>query len=195
MHDREMQSAIAIIKDEHRSLGAVIRAMQQHLEHAPRQTPDFRLLRAALYYIEAFTTALHHPKEEAYLFRLLRERTDEFDVPLARLERDHVMESQILYELRRALKRYQALTADGPAAFAHTLARFAEAAKEHMEFEEEVILPAAGRHLLPRDWQGIAQAFGKNGDPRFGAVPVEELDQLFAEIRGLMPKGETESGS
>jgi hemerythrin-like domain-containing protein len=190
MSEHEMQSAVAMIKDEHRSLAAVIKSMQYLLEQAQAsgQNPDFALLRAAVYYIETFTEALHHPKEEAYLFRLLRSRTDKFDADLDRLEREHIREEQTYYELVRALKRYQAFTTDGPAAFAHTLERFANEAWEHMRFEEGVILPAAARHLTAEDWQEIAQAFGDNGDPRFGKVPDEQFRKLFAHILSLMPE-------
>ena len=71
MSDQAMQSAIALIKEEHGSLAAVIKAMQQQVDLAEsgQGRPDFRLLRRALYYIETFTEGIHHPKEEVYLFR------------------------------------------------------------------------------------------------------------------------------
>ena len=191
MSEHEMQSAIAIIKDEHRSLAVVIKGMSFLLERAQAsgEPPDFPLLRAALYYIETFTEALHHPKEEAYLFRLLREHTGEFDEQLARLEREHAEEEQTYYELARTLKRYGGSTADGPAAFAEVFNRFAAEAWKHMSFEEEVILPAATRYLTPEDWQKIAQAFSANGDPRFGRAPDQQFGKLFAHIQSLMPEG------
>ena len=37
-------------------------------------TPDFTLFGAMVYYIDAFPERFHHPKEETYLFRLLRLR-------------------------------------------------------------------------------------------------------------------------
>jgi len=186
-----MQSAVAIIKDEHRSFAAVIKGMQHLMEQAEAGGggANFRLLRASIYYIETFTEALHHPKEEAYLFRLLRSRTREFDRELARLEREHIEEEQTYYELARALRRYQNSNEDGEAAFAHTLERFAEAAWEHMRFEEEVILPAAARYLSPEDWKEIGEAFFRNADPRFGREPDEEFHRLFGELQSLIPEG------
>lgn len=192
MSEHDMQSAVASIKDEHRSLATVIKGMTYLLERAQAcgEPPDFQVLRAALYYIETFTEALHHPKEDAYLFRLLRARTGEFDEQLARLEREHEEEEQTYYELARTLKRYSASTEDGPAAFANVLHRFAAEAWKHMSFEEEVILPAAVCHLTPEDWQEIGRAFGANGDPRFGRVLDEQYRKLFAHIQSLMPERE-----
>jgi len=191
MSEHEMQSAVAMIKDEHRSLATVIKSMQYLLEQAQAsgQSPNFGLLRAAVFYIESFTERLHHPKEEAYLFRLLKSRTSEFDRELARLQCEHVEEEQTYYELARALRRYEACIADGPAAFADILGRFAEAAWEHMRLEEEVILPAATRHLTAEDWQEVVEAFFKNDDPRFGTEPDEYFHQIFALLQSLMPEG------
>lgn len=189
MSEDAMQSAVAIIKAEHRSLAAVLKGMQYLLEQAQAtgHGPNFGLLRAGAYYIEAYAETLHHPKEEAYLFRLLSRRTGEYDEEIARLEREHMDEAQDFYELARALKRYQARTEDGPAAFQAALSRMAEGAWRHMRCEEEVILPAAVRHLSPADWQEIAQAFSRNGDPRFGSEPDEHFRALFARLGSLIP--------
>lgn len=190
MSEQEMQLAVAAIKDEHRSLATIIKGMEYVLERARTtgEDADFRLLRAALYYIESFTETLHHPKEEAYLFRLLRRRTKEFDGTLAQLEREHAEEEQTYYELARNLRRYQVCAEGAEAAFADTLGRFAEAAWQHMRFEEEVILAAAARHLTAEDWHEIAGAFGSNGDPRFGRAPDEHFRRLFAQIVAMMPE-------
>lgn len=189
MSEQSRLAAIAIIKDEHRSLGAVIKGMEYLLAQGrgPGQRVNFQLLRASLYYIETFTEALHHPKEEGYLFRLLRNRTHDFDAQLAELEKQHVEEEGTYYELTRNLGRFQAHTPDAERAFAATLERFANEAWKHMRLEEEVILPAAAHCLTDEDWQEIAQAFSDNGDPRFGRAPDEHFRELFAQIQSLMP--------
>jgi hemerythrin-like domain-containing protein len=191
MSEQEREAAIAIIKDEHRSFAAVISGMQYLLGEAQAagRAPDFRLLRAAIFYIETYTEALHHPKEEAYLFRLLRERTSEFDGELTRLEREHFEEEQTYYELARALRRYQAPTADGAGTFTRALENFAQAAWKHMRFEEEVILPAAARYLTAKDWKEVGEAFFRNGDPRFGRETDMHFRKLFAQIESLVPEG------
>src|SRR5262245_59685160 len=70
-----------VIRDEHRSLGAVIHGLEYLIREARAKTvaPQFPLLRAILHYIKAFPETLHHPKEEAYLFRKLRTRTNEYN--------------------------------------------------------------------------------------------------------------------
>jgi len=68
--------AIRIIKDEHRSLGAVLHGML-YLVHRTRdrgEKPNFDVLGAMIYYIDAFPERFHHPKDDQYLFRSLRIR-------------------------------------------------------------------------------------------------------------------------
>ena len=144
------QRALRIIKNEHRSLAAVIHGLQHLLEEASRQQqqPDFALLRAMLFYIEAFPERLHHPKEDTYLFRKLRERCVDCDAMITELERQHVDGSARFSELREALARYEAGVAGGDAAFFAAVARFVESHWRHMRTEEALVLPAASQHLL-----------------------------------------------
>jgi nucleotide-binding universal stress UspA family protein/hemerythrin-like domain-containing protein len=177
------------IGDEHRSLAAVIHGLEFLVREA-RETgtpPPFDLLRAMLHYIKVFPEALHHPKEDAYLFRKLRERTSEFDETLAELERQHVSGRQLVDKLEQSIARYEADPTHGFDAFAAAVARFASAQMQHMRLESKVILPAAREHLTAEDWAEIDRAFADNGDPRFSADNDEEFRQLFAQILNLAP--------
>lgn len=64
---------------------------------------------------------------------------------------------------------------------------FADELAVHMALEENVVIPLAKQHLAPEDWVEIAQAFGENGDPRFGAEPDHEYRALFSRIVNLAP--------
>jgi nucleotide-binding universal stress UspA family protein/hemerythrin-like domain-containing protein len=179
-----------VIGDEHRSLAAVIYGLE-FLVRKARETgrpPSFALLRAMMYYITAFPETLHHPKEEAYLFRKLRERTSEFDETLAELEQQHVAGGELLEKLQWSVARYEADPAGGFEAFASAVSRFASAQMQHMRLESKVILPAARQHLTAEDWAEIDRAFANNGDPRFSADNDEEFRQLFARILNLVPE-------
>jgi nucleotide-binding universal stress UspA family protein/hemerythrin-like domain-containing protein len=185
----EQQAPLAIIRDEHRSMAAVIHG----LEFLVRQARDsnsplsFPLLRAMLYYIEAFPEALHHPKEDAYLFRKLRARTDEYDPTLDELARQHAEGHGLVDDLERSIAAYEADPADGLADFAASVDRFATAQMQHMALETKVVIPAACKHLTAEDWTEIAIAFSGNGDPQFSVDNDEEFRQLFARIMNLAP--------
>ena len=183
---REMNRAVAIIKDEHRSLAAVIHGLRHLVQQAREEggTPDFPLLRAALHYIRAFPEALHHPKEEAWLFGRLRSRTAELAPTLDTLEQQHRDGARRFAELHEALDAFEQ-GSTGIEPFALALERFAELEWEHMSVEEKLILPAAQTCFDDSDWQQIAQAFGDNRDPGFGTTPDEQFRRLFARILNL----------
>lgn len=184
-----LNAAIAIIHDEHRSLAAIIHGLKYLLREIREKhsAPDFKLLWAMIYYIDAFPARLHHPKENAYLFARLRARTHEADATLDELERQHEDGAAQVGELERALGYYEADKPQGLDIFATAVDKFADLTWQHMNTEEKVIIPLAKKYLTPADWVDIAQAFGENGDPRFGAEPDHEFRNLFSRIVNLAP--------
>ncbi|CAM4194640.1 universal stress protein [Roseateles saccharophilus] len=180
--------AIAIIRDEHRSLAAVMHAWMHVLAQAASggDMPDLALMRAMLRYLRDFPAALHHPKEESQLFQRLRARTDACDAELAELERQHLRDGQWLATLERGV---EALAEADAAARAEVLAQlgrdveaYARFLWDHMGREEGVILPAAQAHLLAEDWQAIDAAFAENRDPGFGEGADQKYKRLFSRV-------------
>jgi branched-chain amino acid transport system ATP-binding protein len=159
-----MKTALSIIADEHRSLAAVLKGLQAHVgdARAGRVNPDFYLAGAMLDYIVAFPERLHHPKEDEYLFRFLRERSSEAHAILDTLEAQHVRGAELLADLRRRLE--QSRTQGNFSSFVPALEAYAEFQWDHMRKEEEIVFPLAERHLTEEDWQTIDAAFRANVD-------------------------------
>jgi nucleotide-binding universal stress UspA family protein/hemerythrin-like domain-containing protein len=187
--DWERIPALATLRDEHRSLAAVVHGLELLAREARErgQPPRFDLLRAIVHYVRTFPESQHHPKEDAYLFRKLRERTSEFNDTLAELERQHKEGGPLVDELEKSITHYEADPKDGYGQFADAVARFVAAQESHMRLETRVILPAACKHLTADDWHEIGKAFEENGDPRFGADTEEEFRHLFVRILNLVP--------
>jgi len=184
--------AIGIIRDEHRSLAAVMHAWMHALAAARRAGTgaDPALMRAIVRYVRQFPLELHHPKEEQHLFARLRERTSSCDAELDELERQHQRDHEFVAALERQVEALAA--AEGDAGVQATLALeqgvagYAEFLWDHLGREEGVILPAAERFLLADDWAAIDQAFAANRDPNFNGA-YREYRQLFARIVNLAP--------
>ena len=184
--------AIGIIRDEHRSLAAVMHAWRHALAAARRSgtDADVALMRAIVRYVRQFPIELHHPKEEEQLFARLRERTATCDAELDELERQHRRDHEFVAALERQVEALAA--AEGAARVQATLALeqdvigYAAFLWDHMGREEGVILPAAQRFLLAEDWAAIDQAFAANRDPNFNGA-YREYRQLFARIVNLAP--------
>jgi hemerythrin-like domain-containing protein len=157
-----MTAALSIIKDEHRSIAAVLKGLMAHVAQARDglTTADFHLAAAMLDYLQAYPERLHHPKEDEYLFRFLRQRCSEARAVLDDLEAQHTRGAQLLNELRHALEASRAAGNFGT--FEPVLATYADFQWKHMRTEEDVVLPLAERHLTPTDWQALDAAFEAN---------------------------------
>lgn len=180
--------AVGIIRDEHRSLSAVLHAWLHLIRSAREQdaAPDAVVMQAILHYIRKFPVALHHPKEEEYLFRKLRQRTSTVNADLDELERQHHQDRELVTALVEVVKRH----ADGDLPISEieqAVARYALFIWEHLAREESVILPAAQRYLTEADWDAINAAFSENQDPRFGGDTESEFRRLFSRIVNLAP--------
>ncbi len=181
------QRALAILREEHRSLAAVLHALLGQVE-VDGAAFDPTLIRAMLFYVEQFPERLHHPKEELHLFARLRQRTTECSALLGELEKQHQAGAARFAELR------QLLEAGDNVAFAGAAQRFAQEQWKHMSAEETLVLPAASHYLQPDDWRAIVEAFETNADPSFGNE--ESFDALAArllELTGANRKSETSS--
>ncbi len=181
--------AIQVIEDEHRSLAAVLHGLLYLVREIRLRgaAPDFELLGAMLHYIDAFPERFHHPKEDAYLFRRLRERDPGSNEILDRLEREHREGAHRIGALKDALARYQRDGESAFAAFAQGVADFASFHWEHMRVEEVEVLPRARKHLTPSDWAEIDAAFADNDDPLLGETARTNYRKLFRRIVNLAP--------
>ncbi|HEY8623085.1 MAG TPA: hemerythrin domain-containing protein [Casimicrobiaceae bacterium] len=181
--------AIRIIVDEHRGLAAVLHGML-YLVHEIRDRgakPNFDVFGAMIYYIDAFPERFHHPKEDQYLFRLLRLRHPEAVPLLDRLEVEHRAGAEKIRTLEQALARYQQ---GGDREFSNFLAAVESYAAfhwDHMQAEEKEVLPLAEKYLSVGDWEAIDAAFLGHTDPMFGAEAGAKFDALFTRIVNLAP--------
>jgi hemerythrin-like domain-containing protein len=184
-----LNRALAIIHDEHRSLGAVLHGLRFLVREALSKgsTLDFKLLWSMIYYMDAFSQRLHDPREEAYLFAKLKERTHEADEIITRLERQHADSAEHLRKMELMLGQLEAGVPGSLEAFANVVEQQTEEARQHMQLEEKTVIPLAKKYLTTEDWIGIAEAFGEHGDPRFGEKPEHEFRDLFSKIVNLAP--------
>lgn len=157
-----MNKAIEIIKDEHRSMAAILKGLLDHYKQAAagQAAPDYYLMSAMLDYIEAFPERRHHPKEDEFLFRLLRLRTAESHPILDELEAQHDSSKQLLDSLRLELAGFK--ESGDLSRLGKVLDEYAEFHWAHMRKEEEIVLPLAEKHLTAEDWEEIDTAFQAN---------------------------------
>ncbi len=184
-----MKLALNIIRNEHRTLAAVLHAML-HLTQRVREghpPPDFEVFRAMLYYLDAFSERLHHPKEDEFLFQPLRARTGEADALIDDLGHEHAYGAIAIRSVEQALLRYEAGGEREFVAFATAVEGFCDFYTEHMRKEESLVLPLAEKLFNDEDWQRIDAAFTANRDPLADVDEDQEFRQLFSRIVSLVP--------
>jgi hemerythrin-like domain-containing protein len=177
-----------IIRSEHRSLAAVLHTLQALVRGARegRLAPDYALLRLIVDYLDSFHRRYHHPKEDEYLFKALRARTDKATETLTGLERDHAEGDARLAGLREAINGTQS-GALGVEELAAQVEHYADFHWRHMRTEEDVVMPLAERALQEEDWHRIDDALADNDDPLFGKARREEYRRLLALIAEHAP--------
>ena len=182
--------AVWIIRDEHRRYGAVLGMVRQLIctPDAGPATVDLALIGLALDYVAEFVGKFHHPKEDRFLFRLVRARTSGTDAILNELEEQHVRGEHKLTEIRVMLEAMQREpTLERFARFKADVLSYIDFETAHAMLESRNLLPIAERVLTSDDWAEIDTAFLNNDDPVFGTAPREKFEHLLQEIANRAP--------
>ena len=183
-----MRQAIRILKDEHRSISAVISGLKELARMADEATqrPDFAVFRAMLRYIDEYPERLHHPKEDEHLFTRLALRTGAAAALIADLMEEHDQGRRRVRELERSLLFLEDRWPAGAHEFRRLVDEYARFHWDHMRKEEEQIMPLAELHLTEADWQAIGAAFAGNQDP-IADLREKDFQVLFSRIASLAP--------
>jgi hemerythrin-like domain-containing protein len=181
--------AIRIIKDEHRALAAVLYGMLYLVREIRYRdaNPNFDLFEAMVYYIQAFPERFHHPKEEAYLFRILRLRSPDTAPLLDRLQAEHRASADKIRTLEQALARYRREGAELFAPFGAAVADYAAFHWDHAHAEESELLPLTEAFFTAADWEEIDAAFAGHSDPLVSVEGGADYATLFRRIVELAP--------
>ena len=183
-----MRNAVRILRDEHRSISAVLQCLQQltRMAQDPAIKPDFAVFRAMIYYIDTFPERLHHPKEDNFLFARLLRRSDAARPLVAKLMAEHVEGARLVRELERAMLAFEETWPRGAQDLAAAVNAYAEFHWAHMRCEEQELLPLAETALIDEDWEAIEAAFAGNADP-IADLRDQDFDKLFTRIVSIAP--------
>ena len=184
-----MAKTLNIIRDEHRSIGAILHGMEYLVERVRTRKAkiDPRVFSAMIYYLDTFSERMHHPKEDRYLFKAMRSRGGEAAAVVADLEKEHAAGGEALKRLEQSLVRYEEGGDKEFPAFAEAVAKFVREYRDHMQKEESVVFPLAQRILSTADWQAIDRAFEENRDPLAAQRDSRDFEKLFDRIVNLAP--------
>lgn len=188
MSENSMDRATRKLREEHRSISAVLSGLRELARMAEQSgvRPDLAALRAMIYYIDTFPERLHHPKEDEHLFARLLQRAPEAAPLVRELQAEHKEGALLVRELERAVLSYEQAWPQGGEAFRRTVEAYADFHWRHMRKEELTLLPLAERRLTGEDWAAIEAAFAANEDPVAGSAE-HDYQQLFKRIAEIAP--------
>ncbi len=178
-----MSKALQIISNEHRSMWQVTVLLEELCTQCADSVakPDVELFEEILEYIEQYIERLHQPKEEAYLYRAVAERTDEGAAMIEQFRREHAQSPEIVAELRSQLHHLMKHFPEGREKFQADLQAYILLLRTHIKREEAELFPLARKVLSDVDWDEIDTAFADGHDPQFG-------DESRAEFRNLLSR-------
>jgi hemerythrin-like domain-containing protein len=184
-----MTAALTILREEHRSILAVLHGMDYLVQgiRVLRKAVDPRVFHAMLYYLDTFSERIHHPKEDLYLFKAISERSAEARALIAELEEEHAHGEQALRTLAQTLIRYEQGGDPEFAAFEREVENFARNYRDHMRREEDVLFPLARKALGDADWSRLEIEIRKDRDPLALGSDPEDYDRLFERILETAP--------
>jgi hemerythrin-like domain-containing protein len=182
-------TALRIIREEHAALAALLRSMLLLVRDARRRNkqPDFKMLRAMLFYVDEFPERLHHVKESTMLFPRLRHCAPEAEAVLARLDQEHRSGGARIRDLEHKLTAWELMSEPRREAFEQSLDEYVVFYLEHMRVEEVDVLPLAERSFTEADWHMLERAFGAHRDPLVVRGPEAPYVELFRHIVNTTP--------
>ncbi|MGI9319568.1 MAG: hemerythrin domain-containing protein [bacterium] len=180
--------SLTIIKNEHRSLGAVLYCLKQLVSAVDGgKQPDFRVFHGLLMYIDRFLDRYHHPKENKYLFPAVLNRNPDLAATIELLGKQHREGEQMFIKVLKALSAYEYHGQPAFEEFKQAVSEYTTFEFEHAQKEESEILPVAESTLSKEDWQLIDAAFLDHHDPMFGDKPTAEFSALHRQIVSIIP--------
>jgi branched-chain amino acid transport system ATP-binding protein len=180
--------ALNIISQDHSNMWRLAITIDHVATDIEQGAPvEAAFFNAAFDYIDQFVDRFHHPKEDDYLFRLLRLRSAEASDILDQLQLEHREGPNNLAALRARVMAAAAGQVSG-AQIATDLRNYTATLKSHIRTEEKTVLPLARNSLIAADWAEINRAFLDNSDPVFGEKAQAEFRQLFHRIVSLAPE-------
>jgi len=181
-----MRTALKVLRGEHLALSGVAKILKADAKMLSQGMDiDAGLLDDIVAYIETYTNQIHHPKEEDFLFAIMRLRSADTAPLLNRLLQDHELEAGLIKDLAAAAEAYGRDKAKARARTAAALSVYGSFLERHIKAENEEVFPLAEKILTAADWDEIDAVFVLNEDPLVGSGKRRQFEALYQRIMSL----------
>ena len=185
-----MTEALQVISNEHRSMWQLTVVLEELCKQLgkPEEQLDAELFGLIFDYIEHYVERVHEPKEEAFLYRAVLNRSSEGNQMIAEFQREHAATPEAVARLRTHLKAVASDNREGFAAFQIAVEEYISMMRRHIMKEESDLFPLARKILTDVDWNEINTAFADTHDPLFGESTRAEFRALMSRIVNQAPE-------
>lgn len=177
-------SFLQIIRADHAAVSSLLRSLSMLVANGPAGKGErfFEAVRGMLFYIDEFPERRHHPTESTVLFPALLRAAPELKPVIERLEVDHVTGEGRVRQLQHLLAAWEFLGESRRAEFAAALDEYVRFYLQHMQAEEQYLLPVASERLGRDEQAALDAAFEAARDPLAGGRRGSVYDELFSRI-------------
>jgi hemerythrin-like domain-containing protein len=177
-----MTDLVATWRAEHANFAHLLDLLEKEVAafHSGEQ-PNYDLMRDIVYYLRHYPDRVHHPQEDV-VFGRIRERDPEIKPRVDRLKQEHRV---IAAAGEQLLEHLDEVVADAlePRSFVETAAAtYIAYYRQHLDAEDNDLIPRAARLMTPEDWAAVAAAVPTEPDPLFG----EDVETHFRKLRRII---------
>ncbi len=168
--------------DEHMYFNRMLAMLQKEMDVlATGESPHYGLMLDIISYLREYSDVVHHPREDEVFRRLSLLRPD-YKLRVARLRQEHRVIAVAGETLRKLLEEAGADAMVSRAEIEIAAATFLVYYGNHIQTEEEDILPLAAKLLTHADWAAAKAMAPSAHDPVFGAKPTQRFSELRRRI-------------
>ena len=178
-----MENPVSMWHNEHVRFERLLNYLEQQMA-AFREglSPHYELMAEIISYLSEYADRAHHPREDV-AFKILSQRDPALLPLVQRLSQEHRVidhAGALLLSYLSDIVKDVFVKRENVEAAADT---FLVYYRNHIQREEESILPAAVRLMTDQDWQEVVQAVPSRPDPVFGALPGTTYRAIQAQLK------------
>ncbi|GIA27664.1 hemerythrin domain-containing protein [Vibrio cholerae] len=171
------------IRREHSYMVRLLSILRHKLDLVKSEQPiNYSLLKEIVDYLASHSEKVHHPKEDILYRHYMAHYGDKQQV--ANLEREHQELAQITHQFLDVMEMILNDAVVPQDVFIEQLEAFLQGQKQHLELEEQSILPLINQTFELEDWQSVESQWQNNDDdPVFGETIAERYALLARRVR------------
>jgi hemerythrin-like domain-containing protein len=175
-----LPDAIVTLSDEHRYLNLLLETLEEQLNATDLTAAgDFFLIQDIVHYMHEYTDAVHHPTEDLMFDKLVQRNPDKAR-DVAHLRKDHNAMHRETARIRKLLDTAAKRKTPKAAEAVRTATdKYIGKLRQHIQFEETELFPAAIQCLANRDWHAIDVSLEAKQDPLFGPTVQRDYRVLY----------------